>query len=297
MSLATKFGNLDVYLSFDHSQLEIRVLAQMSGDKLLTDLIQSGEDIHSAVGHELTGISIEKIKKDRDTRTAVKGIHFGIIYGLTAKSLFARLKADAAERHQQFDMSFEDVERLYNRYFDRFAGVKKWLEEQVAFAMEHGYSKTMFGFKREISQVADEDRTTFWRNQAVNSPIQGTAHQLLLISLAIVEMKKQTYNLWQRMCMEIHDSLVTYVMLTNLPAAYKQGVYLLETDTLEYVKRHWPKIAWKIPLKAEAKVGFRMGVLVEGYAGGSIDEFIENWCIKNREFEKKMKKQMQEDLV
>src|SRR6266700_780607 len=170
MTLAEKYSDVDVFLTLDHTQLEIRVLAQMSGDKLLTELILSGEDIHAGVGHELTNIPLAKIK-----------------------------------------MTMEDVEKLYNRYFARFSGVKKWLDAQVEFAQTKGYVETLFGFRREISQAVEEDRTTFWRNQSVNSPIQGTAHQLLLISLAVMELKKVTYHLWQHMCMEIHDSLAAFV--------------------------------------------------------------------------------------
>ncbi|SRR6266566_2601387 len=297
MTLAEKYADADVFLSLDHAQLEIRVLAQMSGDKLLTELILSGEDLHAAVGHELTNISLAKIKTDRETRTAVKGLHFGIIYGLVPKTLYAKLKTEAAERHEKFTMTMEDVERLYNRYFARFSGVKKWLDAQVEFAQTNGYVETLFGFRREISQAVEEDRTTFWRNQSVNSPIQGTAHQLLLISLAVMELKKVTYHLWQRMCMEIHDSLAAFVALKNLPEAFKQGVQILEKDTLLYVKKHWPKLDWKIPLKAEGKAGFRMGTLVKDYMGESPDEFLENWCAENRKFEKSLKVQMAADAV
>lgn len=296
-NLAEQFGDVDVFLAFDHSQLEIRVLAQMSKDELLTQMITSGEDIHSAVGHELTGISIEKIKQDRETRTAMKGIHFGIIYGLVPKTLFARMKTDATDRGEKFTMTFEDVEKLYNRYFARFRGVKRWLDSQVEFAQTNNYVETLFGFRREISQVVDEDRTTFWRNQAVNSPIQGTAHQLMLISMAVLELKKKTYNLWQRVSMEIHDSLVTYTALRDLPEAYQQGVQLLEKDTLVYIRKHWPKVNWVVPIRAEAKAGLRMGVLVKDYAGEPAEDFVNKWCLENQKFNKKMKEQMERDLV
>ena len=281
MSLASRFGNLDVYLGADHSQLEIRVLAQMSRDKLLVQLVQSGEDIHSAVGHELTGQPIEKIKHDRDLRTAVKGIHFGIIYGMVEESLYWKLKADALERGEEFNMSKEDVAKLYRAYFRKFGGVKIFMDGLVEFGREHGYVKTLFGFPREIAVAGDESRTTFWENQCKNSPIQGTAHQLMLIAMAITSLKKQTYNLLQTLSMEVHDSLYDFVQLRNLAEAYKQFIYLMEKDVLVYVKKWWPEVDWVVPLKAEAKAGFRLGVMVE-YHGESVEEFIDSWCKKNQ---------------
>jgi DNA polymerase I len=292
MNLAQKYGKKKVFLGMDHSQLEIRVLGQMSRDRLLIQLLQSGEDIHSAVGHELTGIPIEKIKSDRETRTAIKGIHFGIIYGLSPKALYFKLKIEAAERGEKFTMTEEEVTALYNKYFQKFKRVKKFLDDMVEFAVEHEYVETMFGFRREISIAGEEDRATFWKNQAVNSPIQGTAHQLIMISLAILELKKQTYNLIQDLCMEVHDSLVCFVNLEDLPAAYHQGVQLLEKDVLLYVKKWWPDLNWVVPLKADAKAGFRMGVMVDKYKGEPPEEFVQKWCEKNLEFEKKLAKEM-----
>lgn len=296
MSLVSKFGNLDVYLGADHSQLEIRVLAQMSKDELLTKLICTGEDLHSAVGHELTGIPVEKIKKNRDVRTAIKGIHFGIIYGLTADSLFYKLKTDAIERGETFNMTLEEVKRLYNRYFERFKGVARFIERQHQFAENNAFVRTLFGFQREIAIAGDETRNTFWANQAVNSPIQGTAHQLMLIAMAILGIKVEEYVLLQRPSMEVHDSLYAFVKLIQLQEAYKQFMYLLEKDILVYIKRWWPEVDWRVPLKAEAKAGLRLGVMVE-YSGQPPEEFIELWCQKNKKFEISFREEMRKGLV
>lgn len=293
MTLAEKYGDVDVFVGLDHSQLEIRVLAQMSEDKLLIQLIQSGEDLHSAVGHELTGMPIEKIKTDRETRTTVKGIHFGIIFGLSADSLYYKLKVEAAAKKEEFTWSQEKVKKLYDEYFNRFSGVKAFIDSQVELAEENGYVETLFGFRREVSPFGNEDRDSFWKNVAVNSPIQGTAHQLILISLAVLSLKPQTYSLWQRLCMEVHDSLVSYVPLRDLPQAYAQGVQLLEKDVLVYVKKWFPDLNWRVPLKAEGKAGFRFGVLVEKYAGEPVEEFLEKWCQQNKEFEKKVRADME----
>lgn len=287
----SSWDDIDVFLGSDHSQLEIRVLAQLSGDPLLIELLNSGEDIHSAVGHELTGIPIEKIKDDRETRTIIKGIHFGIIYGLTAESLFLTLQVDAARKGEKFTMTREQVTTLYNKYFTKFKIVKEWLEEQVAFAEEFNYVETLFGFRREILPFGDDERATFWVNQAKNSGIQGTAHQLLLICLAILEIKKKTYHLMQRLSMEVHDSLWVYSSVKNLPETYQQAKRLLEEEVLVYIKKWWPDVEWKVPLKSESKAGFRLGTTIK-YHGEPADEFVDKWCRHNMKSEMGMYKQM-----
>jgi DNA polymerase I len=293
LNLVEQYGDVEVFLGLDHSQLEIRVLAQMSQDPLLIELIQSGQDLHSAVGHVLTGIPVEKIKADRETRTAVKGIHFGIIFGLSAASLYYTLKVQAAEKGEKFTWDEKKVKSLYDDYFIKFRGVKRFIDRQVAFAEEHNYVETLFGFRRECSPFGAEDRESFWKNQAVNSPIQGTAHQLILISLAVLWIRRKTYHLWQRLSMEIHDSLVSYVKLRDLPEAYRQGVELLEKDVLVHIRKWYPELNWQVPLKAEGKAGFRFGVMVSDYAGGPVNEFIEQWCQKNMKFEKELREKME----
>jgi DNA polymerase-1 len=296
MSWVNKFGELDVYLGADHTQLEIRVLAQMSKDERLIELVQSGEDIHASVGHELTGQPIAKIMKDRPLRTAIKGLHFGIIYGLTAESLYYHLLNEALENGEQFNMSKEDVAKLHRAYFNRFKGVAAFIEHQHQFAQDNAYVETLFGFVREIAIAGDETRNTFWANQAVNTPIQGTAHQLMLIAMAVIGIKQQTYNLLQRPSMEVHDSLYVFVKLLKLMEAQKQFVQLLEKEVLVYVAKWWPEVNWVVPLKAETKAGFRLGVMVE-YNGESPEEFVEAWCQKNRKFEIELKEEMKKGMV
>lgn len=291
MSLAKQFGDLNVYLGCDHSQLEIRVLAQMSGDEKLIKLIQSGEDLHSAVGHELTGVSIEKIRKQRDIRTAMKQLHFGIIFGMTAKSVFNKLKNDARKRGESFDMTFPEVEKLYNSYFKKFRGVAAYIERQHTAAQEQSQVSTLFGFVREIALMGDDVRGTYWANQAVNTPIQGTAHTLMLIALAILGMKPKTYNLLQSPSMEVHDALYVFTPVRLLQETCKQFIDLMEQAVLAHVKKWWPEVNWVVPLRSEAKAGFRLGVMVE-YNYQPTEEFLEQWCQANRQFQLKLQKEI-----
>lgn len=292
-SLAEQFKDYRVGFGFDHSQLEIRFLAQVSQDKRLIELLHSGTDIHSAVGHELTGIPIEKIKKNREIRTAIKGIHFGIIYGLSPHSLYLKLKIEAARRKEKFEMTEQDVTDLFNRYFERFSTVKEWIDEIVRFAEQHGYVETIFGFRREVSITGDEERGTYWRNQAVNSPIQGGAHTLMLMCLAILKKKSKTYKLLQDLNMEIHDSLVGGCRLEQLPEVYRLGKHLLEKEVIAYIDEYFPSVKWCVPLESEMKAFFRLGVPCE-YKGGSVDEWLDSWCRANLKFETDLAKQLTE---
>lgn len=295
MSLASKFGDMEVLLGVDHSQLEIRVLAQMSRDEKLVKLIQSGEDIHSGVGHELTGVAIEKIRHDRQIRTAMKQLHFGIIYGMTAESVYYQLKTDAAERGEKFTLTLPEVTVMYNNYFKKFKGAKRYIDNQHTLAQEQGYVETLFGFRMEINLGGDESRGTYWANQAVNRPIQGTAHTLLLIAMAVMGLKPKTYHLLQKSSLEVHDALYVFAKLRDIQETYKQFMRVMEKEVLIYVKREFPEIDWVVPLKADAKAGLRLGVMVE-YEGQSPDEFVEQWCQANRKFEIAMKKEMMEAL-
>ena len=185
---------------------------------------------------------------------------------------------------------------MHAKYFIEFSGMKKFLDEQVAFAEEYGYVKTLFGFQREIFQFGDSTRGTFWRNQALNTPIQGTAHQLLLVALAISEMKKKKYKPLQRLSMEIHDSIYAFGKVRDLPDMYKSSKELMEREVLVYVKKWWPEIDWQVPLLAESKAGFRLGVIKE-YKGEQPEEFLQTWCRANQEFEVDLSNQIKKAKV
>lgn len=293
--LLEKYGDMDVLFGTDYSQLEIRVLGQISGDEKLIAACRSG-DVHGAVGHALTGKPKEQIKKDRDLRTAIKQTHFGIIFGMQPFGVFNKLKTDAAERGEQFSMSADEVTSLYNKYFETYRQVKKWIDGQHEFAEKNGYVSTMFGFIREIAIAGDESRNTFWANQAVNTPVQGSAHTLMLIALAIIGSLKKTYDLLQRPCMEVHDALYVFSKVKDIQRTYPQFKDLMEKRVLVYIKEWWPEINWVVPLEAEAKAGFRLGVMQE-YTGQPIAQWLEEWCEKCRELEIKVRKEMAEAVT
>jgi len=267
-----------VFLSLDYSQIEVRMMAEVSGDPLLIRQFREagwdaekakleGKDIHCQVGHILTGWPIEQIAKDKETRRAVKIFHWQLIYGASKESLYQRL------RMENVDITPERVSEYYDRYFQRYKGVARYIREQRRRAEQFGYVETLFGFRRYIGQ--DEMRSTYWANQAINSPIQGTAHQLVLIAMALLHKKPKTYHLLQMPIMEVHDALVFVVPTKDLPEAYQQAKQLLQHDVADYCWRHFRR-RLRVPLVAEATAGYCLGTMLE-YHGEPVSEFIPKW--------------------
>ena len=299
---AKQFDNMDVFLGFDQGQFEIRVVAQRSGDKNLIDVFKRGEDIHASVGSELMKLPIEKLKEEGPERVAVKGMHFGIIYGLMAAGLFEHLKTEYKRRDIELPsyMNVEWVQNLLDNYFKKYYKVKQMIEGDHKQAERFGFVETMFGFKRKLNveeqkQLGDLWKGAYWKNQAANTPIQGTAHQLLLIGLVNIIRDKEKYKLLRRAVMEVHDAMYFFVKLRDLWPAVSLGIEMLEEDCLATVRREFG-IDWKVPLKVEPKAGFRFGVQVYKLGGKgpkTTAEFLNEWCKANKKVELELKEEFQ----
>ncbi len=290
-----KLDDLDVFLVCDCSQVELRALAEISGDELLIKQFQDAaldrhnplKDVHCQVGHTLTGWPVERIAKDKQTRRMVKGVHFGIVFGLSEANIFetvvAQIRARDGAAADLTGITKPRMVKLHRAYFQKYSGVKRYQDDMRAFAEEHGYVESLFGFRREIREGA---RSTYVGNQAINTPVQSTAHTFVLIALALLDFKPRTYNLLQRCIMEVHDALYFAVKLRELSEAYKQLMHLFEAGAWEYAQRRF-KLQLRVPLLVEAAAGFTMGSLVEEYDGCSVDEFLPKWRAKQREVEAK----------
>jgi DNA polymerase-1 len=265
--------DLDVFLGADYSQIELRMLAQISGDPLLIKQFNSGVDIHSQVGHALTGWPIEKIRKDQAVRRDIKGFHFGLVFGVSKNGTYDYMRAKGAKITRQ------QCDDYYDRYFRTYKGVATYMQRTREGVERTGVVESLFGFRREIRKD-DESRKTYYLNQAINTPVQSSAHQLVLMALALLDRKPKTYRLLQRAVAEVHDALYFFTRLRHLPEAYRQVKALLENDVAAYANRHFG-VALKVPLLAEAKAGFCLGSMVD-YDGGRIDAFLESWRAKHR---------------
>jgi len=288
-SFAEDNGDLWVFLSADYSQVEIRMLAEVSGDKLLLKQFQDAAlaedpsdpraDIHCLVGNLLNPAwSLEFIKGDKPTRTFIKNCHFGMVYGLSEEGLYHYLVAKGVKT------SLKKVRKFHRAYFAKYKGVARFIEVMREKAEREGHVDTIFGFVRRVGAGDyDTSRSTNPMNQAINSPIQGAAHQLLLNIMAILNRKPAQYHLLANLLAEVHDALVYRVRLRDLPAAYNQCKELMEKQVADFTHKIFGR-ALRVPLLSECSAGFRYGVQVE-YHGAPASEFLKAWNKKNAKVE------------
>ena len=289
--------DLQTYLILDYGQVEVRVAAQMSGDvQLIADCMKS--DIHTTVGTVMTGWDAERIRHDEATRTLTKNVHFGILFGISKKNLYAFVLA-MSPPDMQGRITEEQVGEAYDRYFARYPQIAAFIQSQRDFAREHGYVKTMFGMVQtlNVTEESEDDeqqeilnfdemtggRNAYWGNQAVNGPVQGTAHQLLICAYVNLRRQAAKYAILGIPPMEVHDALYFRVRVLELHEAYKKAKYLLEKESLNTVKTDFPDIDWKVPIVVEAKAGLRLGAAVNVDEKTSIGGFMIDWWKKTKD--------------
>lgn len=293
---AEEFGDYYVMVGADQSQMELRVLAQKSGDKNLQKMFADPKnDPHSLVGHELTSWSVKKIKEDDRVRRFIKGMHFGIVFGLDWKGLYRYLIIKGVKTTKA------QVRKFHRKYFERFPGVGKMIKADRDFVEKHHFVMTLTGFKRPLNleQQQEEDyEGAYWGNQAVNTPIQGTAHHLMLMVMAALYRNREKYKLLlKKMQMEIHDALYFRIKLKYLWKAVGLIRELMEKEPVKMIRKEFG-VDWKVPLLVEPKAAFRFGVQVKelGMENGpkTTAEFLNVWCKKNQESQRKLKKELAE---
>lgn len=184
-------------LAADYSQVELRIMAALSGDSGLLEAFESGTDIHTATAAKVYKVGLEEV--DREMRSKAKMVNFGILYGISAFGLQQRLNIPRKEAND-----------LIENYFEKHPGVKKYIEETVQFAEEHGYVKTQTGRRRELRDINSRSRTL--KNQAerlaMNSPIQGTAADMLKLAMIKTHAALKSGGFQTRMLLTVHDELV-----------------------------------------------------------------------------------------
>lgn len=280
-----EFRKLICFLAFDFSQMEVRVLAQMSEDPKLIEYFEKEIDIHSAVGAELTGWTVESIKNDPAIRATIKAIIFAIMYGKKIKGLYQQLINAGVK------ISFHRVEELWNKFWKRFKRVKELLDSFIEQSERVGYVETLFGTRRAIGE--DDRRGTFSENQAVNTPIQGTAHQISVIAMAILFRKMKELQKLQDLKMEVHDQLVWGTPMEDIPEANELGSKLLTEDVITVIKEDFG-INWKVPLKADGEAGLRLGTMVKLGKQVNMAHWANEVCLlseaRNRDVRKELEK-------
>ncbi len=220
-------------LSADYSQIELRVLAHLSGDSTLIDAFRRGEDIHARTAAEVLGRKPEEI--DAEARRLAKVINFGIIYGMGPQRLAGEL-----------GISLKEASEYIKRYFERLPGVHAYLEESLAQARERGWVATMYGRRRYLPELNSPQGGARAQAEriAVNTPLQGTAADLIKLAMIRLDgaIKEQKWK--ARMLLQVHDEL-----LLELPHAEREPVS-------EAARREMEGVAeLRVPLKVELKWG------------------------------------------
>ncbi|MGE5300814.1 MAG: DNA polymerase I [Acidobacteriota bacterium] len=207
----------NILLSADYSQVELRVLAHMSGDEGLIEAFNRGLDIHARTASELYGLPIDKITEEM--RRTAKTVNFGVIYGISPFGLSETL-----------DIEREDAKRYITQYFDRHPGVRAYTERVLAEAAEKGFVRTLFGRKRPVPEIMSHNRNTrqLGERLAVNSPIQGTAADIIKLAMINISGRLKRESLKARMILQVHDEL-----LFELPENELDKVKDLVRDEME----------------------------------------------------------------
>lgn len=222
-----------LFLSADYSQIDLRVLAHVSADPVLTDAFRKGEDIHNATACEIFGISAEKITPE--LRRIAKTINFGIVYGMSAYGL-----------SQQLNISQEEAEKYIESYFLKYSGVKSWIEKILKEAREKGYVSTLLNRIRYLPEINSKNGQirSFAERTAINTPIQGTAADIIKVAMIRISEELRAKSLKSKMLVQVHDEL-----LFETP--------LEEIEELKRVVKECMENAVKldIPIVADIKVG------------------------------------------
>lgn len=207
-------------LSADYSQIELRLLAHVSGDKHLIHAFTSGEDIHTMTASKVFGVGISEVTKEM--RRRAKAVNFGIVYGQSKYGLAKNLGITPAEAQEFID-----------KYFETYPGVKDYMNYEVDFVNKHGYVETIFGRKRYLSselQSSNFQIREFAQRAAINQPLQGTAADLIKMAMIDVERELESRNLKTRMIMQVHDELVFEVPKTELEEVKELALRCMELN-------------------------------------------------------------------
>ena len=185
-----------LFLSADYSQIELRLMAHFSQDPHMVEAFRSGQDVHATTAAKIFGVTIEEVTKEQ--RRQAKTANFGIIYGISAFGLA-----------QQLDCSRSEAKALIDGYFAAFPGVIDYIERQKELARQQGYAVTLFGRKRYLPDIVSHNATvrSFAERNAVNSPIQGTAADIIKMAMVGISNRLKAEGLQAKMIMQVHDEL------------------------------------------------------------------------------------------
>jgi DNA polymerase-1 len=218
-------------LTADYSQIEMRIMAHLSGDRALIEAFQSGADFHATTGSFVFGVPVEEVTADQ--RRKIKAMNYGLAYGLSAFGLA-----------QQLGVPNDEARALMEEYFVRFGGVRDYLHEVVERARRDGYTETVLGRRRYLPDLVSDNRQRreMAERMALNAPIQGSAADIIKKAMLRVDSALRKANLASRLLLQVHDELVLEVA----PG---------ERETLEALVRREMGLAYPLEVPLEVSVG------------------------------------------
>ncbi|MEK5475455.1 DNA polymerase I [Paenibacillus sp. FSL R5-0407] len=220
-------------LGADYSQIELRVLAHISGDKGLQEAFLHDMDIHTKTAMDVFGVSADQV--DANMRRSAKAVNFGIVYGISDYGL-----------SQNLNITRKEAARFIDQYFDAFEGVRKYMDEIVRDAKRDGYVKTLLERRRYLPEInaSNFNLRSFAERTAMNTPIQGTAADIIKLAMVLMDEALSSHGLKSRMLLQVHDELVFEVPPEELEVMTK-----LVPETMEKA------LKLSVPLKAEVSSG------------------------------------------
>ena len=222
-----------VFIDADYSQVELRILASLSGDAKLIAAYKDASDIHAVTASQVFHVPLEEVTPE--LRRNAKAVNFGIVYGISAFGLSEGLSISRSEAKEYIE-----------RYFAAYPDVKKYLDGEVAFAHEHGYVKTIFGRRRPVPDINASNfmRRSFSERVAMNSPIQGSAADIMKKAMNEVNRALRAGGYASRIVLQVHDEL-----LIEAPVAEQEAVKSLLIDKMQHA------VDLAVELVADANVG------------------------------------------
>jgi DNA polymerase I len=186
-----------VLLAADYSQIELRIIASLSGDEAMMEAFRLGQDIHTATAAKVYEVPLEEVS--REMRRNAKTVNFGIVYGISAFGLSERL-----------DISRQDAAQIIGQYFEKYPGIKRYMDETIAFARKHEYVTTMMGRRRYVRDInsANGGLRGFAERNAINAPVQGSAADMIKMAMIRIHEAMEKMKMQSRMILQVHDELV-----------------------------------------------------------------------------------------
>ena len=222
-----------VLVEADYSQIELRLLAHISGDKAMQEAFLSGEDFHTVTASRVFNVPIEEVTPT--LRSRAKAVNFGIVYGISAFSLA-----------QDIGVYTNEAKAYMDAYMEKYSGVHEYMESIVKKAKEDGYVTTLYGRRRSLPELKSSNfnMRSFGERVALNMPIQGTAADIIKLAMVNVDRRLRSDGLEARLILQVHDELIV-----ECPESEAERV----SELLKYEMEHAAQLA--VPLTVDVKTG------------------------------------------